>query len=128
MSLRYLLVDDNVAFLETARLLLRQEGVTVVGTATNKAEALQQARALQPDVALVDITLADESGFDLAWMLSRDKQSSDVDVILISVRAETDYADLIADSPAVGFVAKSDLSKKVIDRILGHPPNRCRSR
>jgi hypothetical protein len=40
-------------------------------------------------------------------------------VILISARAETDYAELIAESPAAGFLVKSELSARAIDRILG---------
>src|SRR6266699_6397434 len=110
MPLRYLLVDDNDAFLEAARVLLEREGVTVVGVAGAIAEALRQARALRPDVILVDIGLGDESGFDLARRLARDGQGGqgvDAEVILISTRAEADYAELIAESPAAGFLPKS---------------------
>ena len=118
MPLRCLLVDDNDAFLETASLLLQREGLTVVGAASNIAEALRQARALRPDLILVDIGLGSESGFTLARLLARDDQGADV--ILISTGAEADYADLIAESPAAGFLAKSELSVSRIGRILGH--------
>ena len=118
MPLRCLLVDDNDAFLETASLLLEREGLTVVGVASNIAEALRQARALRPDLILVDIGLGTESGFTLARLLARDDQ--DADVILISTGAEADYADLIAESPAAGFLAKSELSANRIGRILDH--------
>ena len=74
MPLRCLLVDDNEAFLEAASVLLEREGLTVVGVASSIAEALRQARALRPDVILVDIGLGDESGFDLARLLARDGQ------------------------------------------------------
>jgi DNA-binding NarL/FixJ family response regulator len=119
VSIRCLLVDDNDAFLEAATVLLQREGMTVVGAASNSAEALQQAHALRPDVILVDIGLGEESGFDLARLLAQDGQSSDAEVILISARAETDYAELIAESPAAGFLVKSELSARAIDRILG---------
>ena len=120
MPPRCLLVDDNEAFLQAASLLLEREGVTVAGVASNIAQALRQARALRPDLILVDIGLGDESGFDLARLLARD--GLDADVILISTAAEADYADLISDSPAAGFLAKSDLSLHAINRILGHTP------
>ncbi len=119
MFLRSLLVDDNDAFLEAASVLLEREGVTVAGVASNTAEALRQARVLRPDVLLVDIGLGDESGFDLACLLTRDGQGGRAEVVLISSYAETDYADLIADSPAAGFLAKSELSAQAIGRILG---------
>ncbi len=123
MPLRCLLVDDNEAFLEAASLLLEREGVTVVGVASTIAEALRQARALQPDLILVDIGLGNESGFDLARLLARGGQGGQgADVILISTGAEADYAELIAESPAAGFLAKSELSARGISRILGHTP------
>jgi DNA-binding NarL/FixJ family response regulator len=96
--------------------------MTVAGVASDSAEALRQARALRPDVILVDIGLGDESGFDLARLLAQDRQDNlggNAEVILISARAEIDYAELIAESPAAGFLAKSELSARAIDRLLG---------
>ena len=128
MPLRCLLVDDSDAFLEAASVLLEREGLTVVGRASSIAEALRQARALRPDLILVDIGLGDESGFDLAQLLARDGhgvqggQGVDADVILISARAETEYTELIAESPAAGFLAKSELSARGISRLLGQTP------
>jgi DNA-binding NarL/FixJ family response regulator len=117
--MRCLLVDDNAAFLDAASLLLQREGVNVVGVASNTAEALHQTHVLQPDVILVDIGLGDENGFDLARLLSHDEQGSRADVIMVSTRSEMDYVDLIAESPAAGFLAKSDLSAQQIGRVLG---------
>jgi CheY-like chemotaxis protein len=122
MSLRCLLVDDSDAFLKTASLLLEREGLTVVGAASSIAEALRQVHALRPDLILVDIGLGDESGFDLARLLARDGQSGGAEVILISTGAEADYSEMIDDSPAAGFLAKSELSVRGISRILGHTP------
>jgi len=122
VSIRCLLVDDSDAFLKAASDLLQREGVTVVGTASDSAEALRQARALRPDVILVDIGLGSESGFDLARLLAQDAQAGRAEVILISARAETDYAELIAESPAAGFLVKPELSAQAISRILGHTP------
>jgi DNA-binding NarL/FixJ family response regulator len=119
-ALRCLIVDDSDAFLEAARALLEREGVTVVGVASSTAGALQQVRALQPNVILVDIGLGDESGFDLARLLARDGQGSRAKVILISTRDEADYTELIAESAAAGFLAKSELSARGIGQILGH--------
>jgi DNA-binding NarL/FixJ family response regulator len=116
---RCLLVDDNDAFLKAASMLLERQGVTIAGTASTSAEALQQARALRPDVILVDIGLGDESGFDLAPRLLGDGAAA---VIMISTRAEADYGELIAQCPAAGFLAKSDLSAAEISRLLSHSP------
>jgi DNA-binding NarL/FixJ family response regulator len=116
---RCLLVDDNGAFVETARLLLAREGVVVAGTASSTAEALRQVSALRPDVVLVDIGLGDENGFDLARCLAGGGAGDGMAVIMISTRAGADYADMVADSPAAGFLSKDELSAAAIQRILG---------
>jgi DNA-binding NarL/FixJ family response regulator len=121
MPLRCLLVDDNEAFLEMASLLLEREGLTIVGMASSIAEALRQARALRPDVILVDIGLGDESGFDLALQLAGNGHGG-ATVIMISACGEADFAELIAESPVAGFVAKSELSVREISRLHGRTP------
>ena len=110
MEVRCLIVDDNRPFLEAARMLLEREGVAVVGLATTSAEALRLEEELRPDVVLVDIRLGDESGFDLARRLNST-------VILISTHAESEYAEEIAASPAVGFVPKTQLSASAVLRL-----------
>jgi CheY-like chemotaxis protein len=109
VTVRCLLVDDNDHFLRAARGLLEREGVCVVGVASTCSEALQRFNELRPDVALIDIDLGAEDGFDLA-----ERIACAADVILISAYAERDFADMIAASPAIGFLSKSDLSAQAI--------------
>ena len=116
MQIRCLIVDDQELFLDAARLLLEREGAAVVGVATTSAEALRLEAELRPDVVLVDIRLGGESGFDLARRLSGT-------VILISTHSEQDYADLIADSPALGFLSKTVISATAIRSLLGRGPD-----
>jgi DNA-binding NarL/FixJ family response regulator len=119
MALGVLIVDDNQLFLEAARALLEREGLRVVGVAATSAEALQRAEELRPRVILVDIMLGGESGFDLARRLARQSPGGGPTVILISTHAEADFADLIAQSPAAGFVPKPELSADAVRRIVG---------
>jgi CheY-like chemotaxis protein len=116
---RVLIVDDNPWFLEAARMLLEGEGLTIAGLASTTVEALSQVEALQPDIVLVDIALGKESGFDLADELAEDKLGADAAIVLISTRSEQDFAEMIAGSPAAGFVSKSELSASAIRRIVG---------
>ncbi|MGD0701699.1 MAG: response regulator [Trebonia sp.] len=118
MLMRCLLVDDNEAFVETARRVLDPDGVRVTGTASTIGEALLLASELQPDVVLVDIALGDENGFDLARRLA-ESQARGLAVIMISSDTEDDYADLVAESPALGFLSKDELSADGIRRLLG---------
>jgi DNA-binding NarL/FixJ family response regulator len=114
MLLQCVIVDDNEPFLKVAHRMLERQGMAVVGVAANGAEALRQARELRPDVALVDISLGTESGFDIGQQITPYVRS----VILISSQDEDDYAELIADSPAVGFLSKAELSADAIRRLL----------
>jgi two-component system, NarL family, nitrate/nitrite response regulator NarL len=118
MALRALIVDDNGHFLLAARDLLEREGIAVVGTASTGAEALRLVTELKPDVTLLDIDLGEESGFDVARALAEERSSNGVPVVLISTYAERDFADLIAASPAVGFLPKSDLSARTLHEVL----------
>jgi len=112
-----LIVDDNASFLEVARGLLEREGMGVVDVASTTTEALRRVDELRPDVVLVDIMLGRESGFELARRLVR-QDGAGPSVILISTHAEADFADLIAESPAIAFLPKSELSADAIRRIL----------
>ena len=116
---RCLIVDDNERFLAVAEEHLTNGRVDVVGTATNQADALRRAEALHPDIVLVDINLGGESGFVLAPRLVGSFPELDGRVVLISTHDEDDFADLIADSPAVGFITKSHLSAHAIYNLLG---------
>jgi DNA-binding NarL/FixJ family response regulator len=118
MLLRCLIVDDSRRFLEAARGLLERQGISVVGAASTSAEALRQVEELRPDVALVDIDLGGESGFALVRRLDRDAGPPRPRTILISTHAEEDYFELIASSPAVGFLPKSELSAAAIRGLL----------
>jgi DNA-binding NarL/FixJ family response regulator len=116
VSVRCLIVDDNRRFLKAARTLLEREGLTIAGVAMTSADALRQAETLAPDVVLVDVALGDESGFELARRLVGDHGHRAV--ILTSTRSEADLADAIAQSPAAGFLAKSELSAEAIRGLL----------
>ena len=121
--LRCLIVDDNPSFLEAARTLLEREGLTIAGVASNGAEALREAESLRPDVILVDISLGEESGLEVARRLHEDKQTGGARVVLISTHSLSDFGDLIGESPAAGFIPKAELSAHAIRAILERSRN-----
>jgi DNA-binding NarL/FixJ family response regulator len=99
--------------------LLADEGIDVVGVAAGGQEAVRLARELRPDLALVDIDLSPESGLDVARGLCTSGLAGAV--ILVSTHAEDQFAELIAASPAVGFLAKAELSADAIEALLSRP-------
>jgi DNA-binding NarL/FixJ family response regulator len=117
VSVRAVIVDDSAEFLRAARSLLEREGITVVDSATTGAGALRCAQEHDPDVVLLDVGLGEESGFDVAELLSR-ATGRRTRVILISAFPEQDLRDLIQASPAIGFVPKSQLSANAITDLL----------
>jgi DNA-binding NarL/FixJ family response regulator len=116
--LRLLIVDDSPEFLAAARNLLVQQGIDVVGVARNADEALAAAQDLNPDATLVDVNLGPDDGFALARDLAAPDGLGGL-VVMISTRPEDGYAELIAESPAVGFLAKTALSADAIEQLIG---------
>lgn len=117
--MRCVIVDDSAAFRDAAASMLERAGVTVVAMASTTSEALRQCRDLRPDVTLVDVDLGGESGFDLAEALHRADPLAPR-VILISTHDEQDLAEMIATSPALGFLAKFALSAEAIRDLLAN--------
>ena len=118
MTMRCVIVDDSPAVLRAASELLEGEGIVVVGVAATGAESVRLIEELKPDVILVDIDLGPESGFELARRLADTPDQSGTRIILISTHDGADFANLVAASPAVGFLPKSDLSAAAIHRLL----------
>jgi DNA-binding NarL/FixJ family response regulator len=115
--LRCLIVDDSPRFLKSARSLLERQGIEVVGVASTGAEVVRLAEDLRPDVTLVDISLGEQSGFDVVWRLHLEVGLAPSQVILISTASEQDYVELISESPAAGFLPKSTLSAAAISDL-----------
>jgi CheY-like chemotaxis protein len=118
MPVRCLIVDDNQDFLRAARELLERDGISVVGVVSTGAQAKRACRELKPDIALVDIELGEETGFEVARQLAGQASSQQTRVILISTYSEDDFQDLITASPAVSFLPKEGLSGTAIRSIL----------
>jgi DNA-binding NarL/FixJ family response regulator len=88
--MRLLLVDDHPLFLEGMRNLLTGRGVQVVGTAQDGYEALAAARALQPDVILMDLRMPKCDGLTATALIKSELPA--VRVIVLTMSA--DDADL----------------------------------
>jgi DNA-binding NarL/FixJ family response regulator len=122
---RCLIVDDNPRFLSSARNLLQRQGFSVVGVASNRSEAIAIAATDRLDVALVDVDLGEENGLDVARALAAADEP--VPVILISAYGEVEIQDVLENSPALGFLPKSIISRRAIDDLLhraGESPRR----
>jgi DNA-binding NarL/FixJ family response regulator len=103
-----LIVDDHATFRTLARRMLEAQGYEVVGEADSGAGALAAAARLQPGAVLLDIQLPDLDGFAVTEQLSRGEHPPMV--VLVSSRDASAYRRRLGDSPARGFLAKSELT------------------
>jgi DNA-binding NarL/FixJ family response regulator len=112
-----LIVDDHPSFRSSARLLLESEGHEVVGEAADGTAALRAAAELLPELVLLDVQLPDMDGFQVARRLTG--EGGGPVVILVSSRDASDFGSLIAESGALGFIAKGDLCGDTLTALLG---------
>jgi DNA-binding NarL/FixJ family response regulator len=115
-DIRILIVEDHQLLAEGLTLALdRQEGMTVVGTASSVAEGLRLAIEHQPDVALVDFHLPDGTGAELTTSF-HEKGLVTAVVILTGDTGETALLDAVG-AGATGFLLKSDALANVITAV-----------
>jgi DNA-binding NarL/FixJ family response regulator len=116
MAATVLIVDDHATFRALARRMLEAYGYEIVGEAQDGASALVAIARLHPSVVLLDVQLPDTDGFALAETLVAGKDPPAV--VLISSRDASAYRRRLADSPARGFLAKSELSGPAVAALV----------
>jgi DNA-binding NarL/FixJ family response regulator len=116
VSVSVVLVDDHPSFRRSARRLLTSAGYNVLGEAATGAEAVAVAKALDPDLVLLDVLLPDCTGFDIVDQLVT--ASGRPLVVLVSSRSEWEFAGRLAASSAHAFITKSDLSPEALARVI----------
>jgi len=115
-KIRILLVDDHPLVREWLTTLLKQQpDFQICGETGDAPEALQLIGASQPDIAIVDISLASGSGIELI----KDIKSShaQVAVMVLSMHDELLYAERALRAGAGGYIMKSEATQKVIQAI-----------
>ena len=118
---RIYIVDDHAMFREGLRQLIEREpGLTVCGDAATAGEAMAGIRASNPNVVLVDISLAGVSGLDLIKEIRA--EFDDLPVLVVSMHDESLYAERALRAGAMGYVMKHEPAKTVkaaIHKVLG---------
>jgi DNA-binding NarL/FixJ family response regulator len=120
-SKRLLIVDDHPVFRHgISRLLERFEGVTVCGEAENAQTALEAMRQLEPDIAMLDLTLPGTNGIELIKLMLAERPR--LLILVVSMHEESLYALRSLRAGARGYVMKhqaldnlAEALKKVIE-------------
>lgn len=111
-----LIVDDHRSFRTSARRLLEAEGFAVVGEAADGHTAIAAAERLRPDLVLLDVSLPDLDGFEVASRLAA--AGSPAVIVLTSSRAKSEYGSMLAQTPARAFIPKAELSGAALAGLL----------
>jgi DNA-binding NarL/FixJ family response regulator len=113
---RVFIVDDHPLVREgLANLINGQDDLIVCGEAEDSAQAIPGIIQARPDVALIDISLKNESGLELVKTLG--SQFPLVALIVLSMHDEALYAERALRAGARGYVMKRETSKSVLASI-----------
>jgi DNA-binding NarL/FixJ family response regulator len=111
-----LVVDDHAVLRTGIRAVLDQEiDITVAGEAANADQAVTRARALQPDVILLDVVMPRKSGFEVLPELR--EVAPEAGVIMLSMQTNPSSIRKALNAGACGFVAKHASEAYLTDAI-----------
>ncbi|HMK66833.1 MAG TPA: response regulator transcription factor [Thermodesulfobacteriota bacterium] len=139
-KLKILIVDEHPFFrIGLKTYLMDRPSYEIIGEASSGEEALRSARSLQPDIALLDISLPDQSGIEVARSLKA--LMPEIKIMMVSMHSRIDYITESIKAGALGYLVKdsasdrlmegletiargdyfldSSLSRKVVERLLG---------
>lgn len=131
-----LLVEDFADAREMYREYLEFSGFRVA-TAADGREAIEKARALNPDLVLMDLSLPGIDGWEATRILKADKNTSRLMIVALSAHALAPEGQRARDAGCDGFIAKPCLPPDLVTEIgkflaaraePGHRPGRGRSR
>jgi two-component system NarL family response regulator len=103
--MKVLLVDDHPLFTDGLRNLLTAHGIEVLGVARNGLEALDKARALRPEVILMDIQMPGMNGLAAVRMIK--KELADIRVVILTMSADDDDLFEAIRNGACGYLLKT---------------------
>ena len=110
------LVDDHAVVRSGLRLLLdAQDDIEVVGEAGNAKDAIFRARALKPDVILLDVVMPGESGIDVLPQLLH--ESPETKVLVLSMQDDPSYVREAFAAGAKGYVLKEAADEEVVSAV-----------
>jgi DNA-binding NarL/FixJ family response regulator len=113
--LRVVAADNNKPMLDKVVLML-QDDFDVVATAADGSAALEMIQLLQPEVAVLDISMPNKTGIEVADELK--SKGSDVKVVILTVHDDPDYVRAALNAGALGYILKSHMAADLKPAVL----------
>ena len=111
-----LLADDNPVILNHVRRLLgRNNQYEVVAAVTDGDAVVHEYTRLQPDVIVLDISMGELSGIDVARTLV--DSGCHAKIVFLTVHEDSDFLNAAMDAGGSGYVVKSRVSTDLITAI-----------
>jgi len=113
---RVLIVDDHAVVRSGLKLVLdADDGIEPVGEAGTARDAIFEARALKPDVILLDVVMPDQSGLDIIPTLLH--ENPDTKILMLSMQDDPRYVREAFDAGASGYVLKEAADSEVVAAV-----------
>ena len=112
MAIRVLLADDHLIVCQSLKAVLEREELQVVGEAADGREAVRLARALRPDVAVLDVSMPLLNGLDAAREIQ--KACPRTRTILLTMHGEDTYVLQALQMGIRGYVLKSQAAMDLV--------------
>jgi DNA-binding NarL/FixJ family response regulator len=120
--MRVLLAEDHKLVRQGTRLYLESMGVEVIGEATSGREAVEMARALHPDVVIMDIHLPELTGIEATRRILHDNR--DIRILVLTAYDDPVYVQALLDAGADGYILKSaelsEMFRALNEVAVGH--------
>ena len=114
--IRAVVVDDHAVVRSGIKLLLdREDDIEVVGEAGNAKDAIFRARALKPDVILLDVVMPGQSGIEALPALL--KEAPETKVVVLSMQDDPSYVREAFAAGASGYVLKEAADEEVVAAV-----------
>jgi DNA-binding NarL/FixJ family response regulator len=116
MAVRILLADDHALFRAGIRRILEEHpGFSVVAETSSGIEAVELAADLQPDIAIVDISLKELNGTEVTAQIAARARSTAV--LILSMHSDERYVSRAVRSGALGYLLKDSVEDGLIRAV-----------
>ncbi|MHB8524756.1 MAG: response regulator [Candidatus Acidiferrales bacterium] len=115
MPIQVLLADDHQILRQSLKVLLEKEGLKIVGEASNGQEAVKIAKALHPDVAVLDVSMSVMNGIDAAKEIQ--KASPQTKTVFLTIHDEDPFLLDALRVGAKGYVVKTHAAEHLVHAI-----------